>query len=66
MEKPYRELARLVGGVLAKRWLTKTAKQVVRLESLSKTPKADSRAEPPADTSESAATRQSDDVHDRS
>ena len=52
MEKPYRELAQLVGRVLAKRWLNKTAKQEVRPDSQSKPRKADSRDAPPADSSE--------------
>ncbi|QDU74667.1 hypothetical protein Pan97_16790 [Bremerella volcania] len=52
MEKPYRELARLVGRVLAKRWLNKNAKQGVRSDSQSKPPNADTRDEPHADSSE--------------
>lgn len=52
MEKPYRELAQLVGRVLAKRWLNKTAKQDTRPNQSSKPPKADSCDEPPADASE--------------
>lgn len=45
MEKPYRELARLVGRVLAKRWLNKTAKEDVRHDSHSKASKASPRGE---------------------
>lgn len=52
MEKPYRELARLVGKIMAKRWLNKTAKHDMQPDAQSKPPKSDSRNEPPPDTSE--------------
>ena len=52
MEKPYLELARLVGKMLAKRWLNRTTKQDTRPNSQPRMPKADSRNERLADTSE--------------
>jgi len=56
MEKPYRELARLVGRVLAKRWLNRTAKQDTPPDAQPKTSRVSSRDEPVADIAEAGNT----------
>lgn len=52
MERPYQELARLVGKVLAKRWLNRFAKQETRPRPKPNVPKVNSRDEPVADVAE--------------
>ena len=49
MEKPYRELARLIGKVLATRWLNRTAKQNTPPDAQPKTSTINSLDEPLAD-----------------
>lgn len=56
MEKPYQELARLVGRVLAKRWLNKTAEQDTPSGTQPKMREVVSRGEPAADVGEERNT----------